>query len=82
MGVMCALTVRMLVRQPMMLFSFVFVKWIPDFTLILPKGGKKRRSHLAETHGRSNRPLSYTTKNREGKIFLYNDQVVFKMRSN
>lgn len=62
---MCALTVRMLVRQPMMLFSFVFVKWIPDRTLILPKRGKKG-SHPAQTHEHSNRLLS-DTQNRQGK---------------
>lgn len=37
---MRVLTVRMLVWQPVMLFSFVFIKWIPDFTLILPKREK------------------------------------------
>lgn len=47
-----ALTVRMLVRQPMMLFSLVFIKWIPDSALILPEGAKKKKkgvSHPAET---------------------------------
>lgn len=81
---MCALTVRMLVRQPMMLFSFVFIKWIPDLTLILPKRGKKG-SHPAETHEHSNRLLS-DTQNREqarqDKIFSCNNQVIFKIFSN
>lgn len=34
--------VRVLVRQPVVFLSFMLIKWIPDFTLILPEVGQRR----------------------------------------
>lgn len=83
---MCALTVRMLVRQPMMLFSFVFIKWIPDLTLILPKRGEEKKEVTLQkcTNIATGCIVIQhkTGKARQDKIFLWNNQVVFKIRSN
>lgn len=46
---MCVFTVRMFVGQPLMFLSFMFKKWIPDFTLILPER-QKRINPQENTH--------------------------------
>lgn len=46
---MYAITIGMLVRQPVMFSSIVLIKWIPGFTLFLPERDMQK-STCSNTH--------------------------------
>lgn len=46
---MYAITIGMLVRQPVMLSSIVLIKWIPGYTLFLPERDMQK-STCSNTH--------------------------------